>query len=78
MLINSVEFYERILYGLHSDDPQVREYANGCLSHFSFLMREPVMELPDDVAAMLAHLPELHKPTQEQMAATLAVLTGGH
>ena len=57
MLINSLRFYERILLGLRDPDPEVREYAIGCLSFLVPNLKQAQLILPPAVVGMLESLP---------------------
>ncbi|OWT53380.1 hypothetical protein CEY11_24820 [Candidimonas nitroreducens] len=59
MLISTVRFYERILLGLHTPDPDTQEYANSCLSYLTSFLRLRHIELPDHIQRALSHLPEI-------------------
>lgn len=59
MLVDNINFYARILAGLHSKDPEVKEYANCCLSYLVCFLRLEMINLPPHVEAMLSHLPEV-------------------
>ena len=58
MLISTLRFYERILLGLDSPDPDVKDYAIGCMSYLTCFLRLKHITLPEHVVAMLSHLPE--------------------
>lgn len=58
MLITSQRFYERIQLGLRHPDEQVRNNAESCMSYLTYRLREPQLVLPEQVVALLEHLPE--------------------
>lgn len=59
MLIDNIEFYARILAGFQSEDPEVKEYANCCMSYLVCFLRLRMITLPPHVVSMLEHLPEV-------------------
>ncbi len=59
MLIDNIESYTRILAGLQSKDPEVKDYANCCLSYLVCFLRLRMIVLPPHVVAMLNYLPEV-------------------
>lgn len=59
MLISTVRFYERVLAGVRSDDPDTQDTAESCLSWLAFHLRKSQVVLPPAVEECYHQLPEV-------------------